>query len=164
MGFSNGAFAKIKEVDIKENFTKAKIVISKRVNNSNPAQYICTYAGWVSMVGKAHNCRPMAGQKIKITNCDVTNGYADKVTGQQKFMNSPKCTIFEYELQQGGVQGNDYTPSAYLGGSQQNSFADIPMDDTLPFQNKTLDLCFDLWYNKIKKGFYYEAKQTIYMG
>ena len=101
MGFCNGAFAKIKEVDAKENFTKAKIVISKRVRNSNPAQYVCTYAGWVTFVGDAHKCHPMAGQKIKIVNCDVTNGYLDQ-QGQQKFSNSAQCTIFSYELQQDG--------------------------------------------------------------
>jgi hypothetical protein len=133
MGFSNGAFAKIKEVDNKGNFTKAKIVISKRVRNSNPAQYICTYAGWVSMVGKAHNCRPMAGQKIKITNCDVTNGYLDQ-SGEQKFSQAPQCTIFEYELQQDGAQGNTYVPSAYTQGSS-GGFEQMDMGDesSLPF-------------------------------
>ena len=133
MGFANGAYAKIKEVDNKGNFTKAKIVISKKIKNSEPAQYVCTYAGWVSMVGKAHNCRPMAGQKIKITNCDVTNGYSDKVTGEQKFMNSPQCTIFEYELQQDGAQGNTYVPSAYTQGGS-GGFEQMDMDDGgLPF-------------------------------
>lgn len=132
MGFSNGAFAKIKEVDNKGNFTKAKIVISKKVKNSNPAQYICTYAGWVSMVGKAHNCRPMAGQKIKITNCDVTNGYLDQ-SGEQKFSQAPQCTIFEYELQQDGARGNTYVPSAYTQGSS-GGFEEIAMsEDSLPF-------------------------------
>lgn len=133
MGFSNGAFAKIKEVDNKGNYTKAKIVISKKVKNSNPAQYICTYAGWVSMVGKAHNCRPMAGQKIKITNCDVTNGYLDQ-SGEQKFSQAPQCTIFEYELQQDGAQANTYVPSAYTQGSS-GGFEQVALDtDTdLPF-------------------------------
>ena len=133
MGFSNGAFAKIKEVDNKGNYTKAKIVISKKVKNSDPAKYICTYAGWVSMVGKAHLTKPMPGQKIKITNCDVTNGYLDQ-SGEQKFSQAPQCTIFEYELQQDGAQGNTYVPSAYTqgssGGFEQMDFAD---DNSLPF-------------------------------
>lgn len=133
MGFSNGAFAKIKEVDNKGNYTKAKIVISKKVKNSDPAQYICTYAGWVSMVGKAHNCRPMSGQKIKITSCDVTNGYLDQ-SGEQKFSQAPQCTIFEYELQQDGTQGKTYVPSAYTNGSS-GGFEQIDMGDesSLPF-------------------------------
>lgn len=132
MGFSNGAFAKIKEVENKGNFTKAKIVISKKVKNSTTAQYICSFAGWVSMVGKAHQCRPMTGQKIKITNCDVTNGYLDR-SGEQKFAQAPQCTIFEYELQQDG-NNTAYVPSAYgsgsSGGFEQSSLED---DGSLPF-------------------------------
>jgi hypothetical protein len=132
MGFSSGAFAKIKEVDNKGNYTKAKIVISKKIRNSDPAQYMCAYAGWVSMVGKAHNCRPMAGQKIKITSCDVTNGYLDQ-SGEQKFSQAPQCTIFEYELQQDGAQANTYVPSAYLGGSS-GGFEELAVSpDDLPF-------------------------------
>lgn len=105
MGFANGAYAKIKSVEDKGNFSKVKISISKKVKNSNPPKYVCAFAGWVSFVGKAHQCRPLSGQKIKITNCDVANGYLDR-DGEQKFTNSPQYTIFEYELQQeigGGV-------------------------------------------------------------
>lgn len=133
MGFSNGAYAKIKEVEEKEKFTKAKIVISKRIRNSNPSQYVCTFAGWVTFVGKSHLCRPQAGQKIKITNCDVTNGYLDQ-SGEQKFANSPQCTIFEYELQQDGAQPNTYVPSAYTQGSS-GGFEQMDMGDesSLPF-------------------------------
>ena len=132
MGFSNGAFAKIKEVDNKGNYTKAKIVISKRIRNSNPSQYVCTFAGWVTFVGKSHLCRPQAGQKIKITSCDVTNGYLDQ-SGEQKFSQAPQCTIFEYELQQDGAQGNTYVPSAYTQGSS-GGFEEMAMsEDILPF-------------------------------
>jgi hypothetical protein len=131
MGFTNGAYAKIKEVEDKGNYTKAKISISKRVKNSNPAQFICTYAGWVSMVGKAHQCRPLAGQKIKITNCDVTNGYLDR-DGQQKFSQSAQCTIFEYELQQEGAQGNSYVPPSYNSASSVG-FEPMEDDGSLPF-------------------------------
>lgn len=133
MGFSNGAFAKIKEVDSKANFTKAKIVISKRVPHSEPAQYVCTFAGWVSCVGKSHQCRPMAGQKIQIVSCDTTNGYLDG-QGQQKFTNSPQYVIFEHKLQQDGSQGNTYVPSAYTQGSS-GGFEQMDMGDesSLPF-------------------------------
>ena len=31
------------------------------------------------------------------------------------------------------ANGNGYVPNAYGGGNQQNSFTDIPMDDSLPF-------------------------------
>lgn len=133
MGFSNGAYAKIKEVDNKGNFTKAKISISKKVKGSNPAQYICTFAGWVSMVGKAHQCRPMAGQKIKITNCDVTNGYLDRATGEQRFSQAPQCTIFEYELQTDGAPNNSYVPSAYGGSSGGFEELSVETESDLPF-------------------------------
>lgn len=135
MGFSVGSYAKIKEVENKGNYSKAKIVISKKIKGSNPAQYVCTFAGWVTCVGNAHNNRPTAGQKIKITNCDVTNGYADKVTGEQKFMNSAQCTLFDYELdgQSPMPSGNGYVPNAYGGGNQQSPFDDIPLDSSLPF-------------------------------
>ena len=133
MGFSNGAYAKIKEVDDKGNFTKAKIAISKKVKGSNPAQYICSFAGWVSMVGKAHQCRPMSGQKIKITNCDVTNGYLDRATGEQRFSQAPQCTIFEYELQTDGAPNNSYMPSAYGGSSGGFEQINAEMESGLPF-------------------------------
>lgn len=140
MGFSVGSYAKIKEVENKGNYSKAKIVISKKVKDSNPAQYICTYAGWVTCVGNAHNKRPIVGQKIKITNCDVTNGYLDK-SGNQMFSNSAQCTLFDYELESDTPrvnvpQGNSYTPSAYGAPNfapSAPSFEEIPMDSQLPF-------------------------------
>lgn len=132
MGFSVGSYAKIKEVENKGNYTKAKIVISKKIKGSNPAQYVCTFAGWVTCVGNAHSKGLMAGQKIKITNCDVTNGYADRVTGEQKFNNAPQCTLFDYELE--GGQSNGYMPSGYGGNNSMSSgFDEIPLDSSLPF-------------------------------
>lgn len=132
MGFSVGSYAKIKEVDDKGNYAKLKITISKKLKDKVPAQYICTYAGWVTCVGKAYQNRPMAGQKIKITNCDVTNGFADRTTGEQKFTNSPQCTIFEYELQSDS-QGNSYVPNAYGGGMGGFEPIEIASEDSLPF-------------------------------
>jgi hypothetical protein len=122
MGFSNGAYAKIKDVEDKGNYTKAKIVISKKIKNRNPAQYVCTFAGWVSFVGKAHQCRPMSGQKIKITNCDVTNGYMTS-DGRQEFAKSAQCTVFEYELQQDGASAPAVQPN----------WEELAVDDALPF-------------------------------
>ena len=138
MGFSVGSYAKIKEVENKGNYSKAKIVISKKIKGSNPAQYVCTFAGWVTCVGNAHSKNPMAGQKIKITNCDVTNGYADKVTGEQKFMNSAQCTLFDYELdnQAPMPSGNGYMPSGYGSPNFANNspnFEELPDSDGLPF-------------------------------
>ena len=133
MGFSVGSYAKIKEVENKGNYSKAKIVISKKIKGSNPAQYVCTFAGWVTCLGNAHSKNPTAGQKIKITNCDVTNGYADRVTGEQKFSNAPQCTLFDYEIE-GEAQNNGYMPSGYGGNnSMPSGFDEIPLDSSLPF-------------------------------
>ena len=136
MGFSVGSYAKIKEVENKGNYSKAKLTISKKIKDSNPAQYVCTFVGWVNCVGNAHSKRPMAGQKIKITNCDVNNGYADRVTGEQKFMNSAQFTLYDYELdgQASMPSGNGYMPSGYGGNnSMPSGFDEIPLDSSLPF-------------------------------
>jgi hypothetical protein len=137
MGFSVGSYAKIKEVDNKGNYTKAKIVISKKIKGSNPAQYVCSFSGWVTCVGNAHSKAPTAGQKIKITNCDVNNGYLDR-DGTQKFNNSPQFTLYDYELdgQAPMPSGNGYTPSAYGAPNFANSspsFEELPDSDGLPF-------------------------------
>ena len=135
MGFSVGSYAKIKEVENKGNYSKAKIVISKKIKGSNPAQYVCTFAGWVTCVGNAHNNRPTAGQKIKITNCDVNNGYLDQ-DGTQKFNNAPQFTLFDYELdgQAPMPSGYGYMPSGYGGNNAMPSgFDEIPLDSSLPF-------------------------------
>jgi hypothetical protein len=136
MGFSVGSYAKIKEVENKGNHSKGKIVISKKIPNSNPAQYVCTFAGWVTLVGKAHKNQPMVNQKIKITNCDITNGYLD-ATGQQKFTNSPQYVIYDYELD-GAPQNNGYMPSAYGAPNFANNsptFEEISIsnESDLPF-------------------------------
>ena len=127
MGFSPNAFAKIKTVDKKENYTKAKIVISKKIKNSDPVKYECAFAGWATFVGKAHLCNPIEGQKIKILNCDVTNGYLDR-EGNQQFNKSPQYTIFSYELQNSG--GSEYNP--YVEGGATN-FEALSQEDDLPF-------------------------------
>lgn len=135
MGFSVGSYAKVKEVENKGNYSKAKIVISKKIKGSNPAQYVCTFAGWVTCVGNAHNKGLVAGQKIKITNCDVNNGYLDR-DGTQKFNNAPQFTLYDYDLdgQSPMPSGNGYVPNAY-GGGNSGGFEpiDIAEDSSLPF-------------------------------
>ena len=121
MAFQNGSYAKIKTIDRKENFTSAKIVISKKVKGTE--KYVCEFAGWVTMVGDAHKCRPMEGQKIKIGSCDVTNGYLDK-DGNQQFLQKPKFTIYSYELQGGSVSGEAVA---------QPNWEEFSSEDTLPF-------------------------------
>jgi hypothetical protein len=72
---------------------------------------------------------------MKITNCDVTNGYLVR-DGAQKFNNSPQFILYDYELDgQASMQsGNGYVPSGYGGNNSMSSgFDDIPLDSSLPF-------------------------------
>jgi hypothetical protein len=120
MAFQNGSYARIKETEDKGNYTKAKIVISKKIKGTD--KYVCTFAGWVTFVGKAHQCRPMSGQKIKLGSCEVSNGYLDK-EGNQQFSKSPQYTIYDYEL-----QGDENSATAV-----QPNWETLASDDSLPF-------------------------------
>lgn len=123
MGFSNNSFATIKETENQGNVTKCKLTISKK--DKTTGKYTCTFSGWTSFVGNAHLCKPMAGQKIKITNCDVSNGYTSS-DGEQKWLTSPRYTVFSYEL-----QGESTPPS--FPSSMPMDFEDLSGDDDLPF-------------------------------
>ena len=123
MGFSVGSYAKIKEVETFGNYSKVKLVISKKDKKSG--KYVCTFSTKCMFCGKAHLCKPMAGQKIQIKNCDVTNGYLD-AQGNQKWADKPSFVVYEYELQDGGAT----SPSQ--ASAPTPVFADLG-DDDLPF-------------------------------
>lgn len=120
MGFSNGSYAKIKSVEDKGNYSKVKIVISKKIKGTET--YVCEFAGWTTFVGNAHKCRPMEGQRIKIGNCDVSNGYLDR-DGTQQFNKSPQFTVYSYDLQ---GDGN-------VAPAPQPNWEELPSDSELPF-------------------------------
>ena len=121
MAFQTGSYAKIKTVDNKGNYTNAKIVISKKVRGTD--KYVCDFAGWVTFVGDAHKCRPMEGQKIKIGACEVSNGYLDR-DGNQQFLQKPKFTIYNYELQ---------GESAASAPTVQPNWEELSAESDLPF-------------------------------
>lgn len=98
MSLREGSYAKIKSIEYKNNYATGKITISKKVKNSNPTKYYCSFSGYATFVGDAFNCRPQEGQKIKITSYEVSNGYLD-MEGNQKFSDRVKVAIFAYELQ-----------------------------------------------------------------
>lgn len=123
MGLRENAYAKIKSIEYKDSYAKGKIVISESVKNSNPTKYYCSWTGYVSFVGDAFYCKPQIGQKIKIINYDIKNGYLDK-DGNQQFLKTPNVAIFKYELQDSN------------GASQtqpQLDLSDYGNEDTLPF-------------------------------
>lgn len=92
--FSVNSYAKIKEVEDKGNYSVCKISISKKNKTTN--KYETDFIGKVRFVGNAHLQRPLKDQRIKITNCGVSNCYTkdDKL----EFSKSPNYTIFGYEL------------------------------------------------------------------
>ena len=120
MAFQTGSYAKIKEIEDHGNYTKAKIAISRKIKGTD--KYVCSFAGWVTFVGKAHQCRPMANQRIKLGSCDVSNGYLDK-DGNQLFSKTPQYTIYDYELQ----GENNAAPII------QPNWEELSSDDQLPF-------------------------------
>lgn len=93
--FSNEAYAKIKSVDNKGNYSVCKISTSKK--NKATGKYETDFVANVRFVGDAHNQRPMADQRIKITNCGVSNCYTKDE--KLEFPKSPSYVVFGYELQ-----------------------------------------------------------------
>jgi hypothetical protein len=134
MGFSTNAFAKIKEVADKGNYSVVKLTITKK--DKVTGNFICTFSGSVTFVGQAHLCRPLANQKIKITSCDVNNGYADS-TGEQKWNTHPQFVVYKYELQDGNTTPNtNYNTNApqYAPNfAPPMDFAELDDDSDLPF-------------------------------
>ena len=110
--FSVNSYAKIKEiVETKDNFTVAKISISKKDKKTN--EYETSFMGKVNFVGQAHLQRPLKDQRIKITGCGVSNCYVkdDKL----EFTKVPKYVIFGYELQE-EKSNETSTPTLYAMG------------------------------------------------
>lgn len=93
--FSNEAYAKIKSVENKGNYSVCKISTSKK--NKATGKYETDFVANVRFVGDAHNQRPMADQRIKITNCGVSNCYTKDE--KLEFPKSPSYVVFGYELQ-----------------------------------------------------------------
>ena len=93
--FSVNSYAKIKEVEDKGNYSVCKISISKKNKQSGKTE--TDFVGKVRFVGNAHLQRPLADQKIKITNCGVSNCYVKD--GKLEFQNIPTYIVFGYELQ-----------------------------------------------------------------
>lgn len=129
MGFSQGSFAKIKEVVEKhDNYSVCKITVTKKNKLTN--EYELQFSAHCRFVGNAHKSVPMKDQRIKITSCDVTNCYKDK-DGNLQFTKNPQYVVFGYELQesQGASAPMPYNP--YDNGV---NFEDLSSSDSdLPF-------------------------------
>ena len=116
--FSNNSYAKIKEVETKDNYSICKLVISKKITGTD--KYETDFIGKARFVGKANLLRPMADQRIKIISCGVSNCYVKN--DSLEFLKIPNYTVFDYELQESNTN------------STANSVNLAPIDDSeLPF-------------------------------
>ena len=104
--FSNNSYAKIKEVETKDNYSICKLVISKKITGTD--KYETDFIGKARFVGKANLLRPMADQRIKITSCGVSNCYTKNE--KLEFPKSPTYTVFSYELQEDVENSNNLRP------------------------------------------------------
>lgn len=96
MAFGNNQYMKIWETTTKGNYTEVSMSSSKK--NKMTGNYETDFSSkFVRFVGKAHNQRPMQGQKIKITECAVQNVY--EKDGQKQYLKNPTYVVFAYELQ-----------------------------------------------------------------
>lgn len=112
--FSVNSQAKIWKTYDKGNYTECDI--STSVMRKDTQSYEKDFSARVRFVAKAHNQRPMAGQKIKIINCGVTNNY-DKV----KKILYTNYVVFDYEL-----IGEQKEPAPSLENLQPVDEGDLP--------------------------------------
>lgn len=130
MGLKVGAKATIKEVTQREGtYTKGRIAISTK--DPKRGKWYSSFVENVTFISKAHLQHPMVGQKIRIKDIDIHNGYLDK-SGEQAFTRKIGIAICDYELE--FDRKNEETPT-YNYGEQTVNFEGISelTDDSLPF-------------------------------
>lgn len=122
MGFKAEAIAYIDKAETNEKYTHAHILISKKIKDSNPAKYVLVFSSYVNFYGKAHQQRPLQGQKVRLKEVDVTNAYLDR-GGEQKYNKVPNFVVYDYEL----LQSREEQPSP------MQNFEELTADAELPF-------------------------------
>lgn len=112
--FSINAYAKIKSVENKGNYSVCKISTSTKNKMTN--KYETDFVANVRFVGQAHLQRPMQDQRIKITNCGVSNCYTkdDKL----EFPKNPSYVVFGYELQESSEASPVLTQITEIDGEE----------------------------------------------
>lgn len=98
MGLRTNCFAKVWKVENKGNWSRCQISVSAK--NKKTGQYETNFSANVNFVGKAHSNAPQEGQRIKITDFEVTNVYV-KADGTKSY--EPHYTVFDFELLDGGT-------------------------------------------------------------
>lgn len=95
MGFRSGAIAKIWTVENKQKCAICSISVSQK--NKQTGQYEKTFSSnQVVFCGNAFAQRPLAGQRIKIGDCDVTNALYIKPDGTKTY--PVKYIVWSYEV------------------------------------------------------------------
>lgn len=123
MGFSTNNFINIKEVvEQAEKYTVCKCTNTKKNKVTN--EFDPQFSGYVKFIGNAHLQRPMAGQRIKVTSCDVVTCY--KKDGELCFYKNPQYLVFGYELQDGDFINNN-------SKNTQELYAMANNDNEIPF-------------------------------
>jgi hypothetical protein len=127
MGFGVGSYAKIWEVEDKGGkYAMCKISISTKNRATN--QYETTFSSKVAFFNDAYNCRPQVGQKIKITNCDVTNKVFVKNDGTKTY--PFQFSVFKYELQE---ETNKDNPSSSKKSTAPTLYEVMDDEGDIPF-------------------------------
>jgi hypothetical protein len=102
--------------------------ISVSVKNKVSKQYETTFSANVAFFNEAYHCRPQVGQRIKITNCDVTNKVFVKQDGTKSY--PFQFSIFSYELQ----EDENATANTNNGTKQSPTLYEVmDDDDSIPF-------------------------------
>ena len=125
MGFGVGSFAKIWKVEDKGG-KYAMCQISISVKNKRTNQYETTFSSTVAFFNDAYHCRPQVGQRIKITNCDVTNKVFVKSDGTKTY--PYQFSIFGYELQE-----DENTPKSNSKSTTPTLYEVMDDDGDIPF-------------------------------
>lgn len=136
MGFRNGAFVKVWEVQPKnEKRTTLRVTISRK--RQDTSEYVQEFTGFIDCIGTA--CADKAsklkdGDRIKLVNCDVSNSY-DKDKGVTYW----NCKVFAFESEEefsndsGSGQPASRPPQQQQNrGGSGNPFEDGD-DGNLPF-------------------------------
>ena len=122
MGFRQGAYATVWEVQDKGNVSSVRISISKK--DKNTGEYVNDFSGFCTFIGRAHSkaTNLKAKDRIKILECDVSTFYSKEK--QKEYVN---YKIFDFE------------ENSNITSSNQNSSPDQPQefaamdDDDFPF-------------------------------
>lgn len=126
MGFRQGAYCRVWQVEDKGNYSVARVSISKK--NKQTDQYETEWQdNFCRLVGTAHQqAKTMDfSHNVKIGSCDVTNKY-----DAEKKVTYTNYVIFGFE------EDGDQKPAAKPTPAPGNNFVNVPdgiEDEGLPF-------------------------------